>query len=76
MSLDGLDQARVAQIRMQLDHAGQPWLTRPLTLQGLAPSSWPLWLWALAGSVTGVWLAARRPGQTFGGWLTHKSRRR
>lgn len=72
MSLDGLGQTRVAEIRARLGQPELSWWRAPVTLQGLAPSSWPLWLWALAGGVTGVWLAARKPGQTFGSWLTRR----
>jgi hypothetical protein len=60
MTLDGLSGAHLQEIRGHLAQAELSWWRQPLTLQGLAPSTWPTWLWALGGAVAGALLSARR----------------
>lgn len=59
MTLDGLSGAHLQGIRGHLAHAELSWWRQPVTLQGLDPSTWPGWLWALGGIVAGALIASR-----------------
>lgn len=60
MTLDGLDQARVSEIRARLGQPELSWWRQPVTLQGPIGISNLLWLAAVGGLIGGAWLAARR----------------
>jgi hypothetical protein len=61
MTLDGLGQARVSEIRARLDQAGLGWWRQPVGLQGMFDSISPLWL--LSGLIAGAWLAGSSKGR-------------
>jgi len=64
MTLDGLDQARIAEIRAQLSQPELSWWNRPIGLGGVLDPITANPIWALGGVLLGAWLAGSAKGRS------------